>query len=47
MTSEQRKEQKKAGIFRNKTMDNKLINIPNNDKQNQPIYRLKLLVKIQ
>ena len=36
-----------SGILRDKTMDDKLIFIPNDDKQNYPYFRLKLLVENQ
>ena len=32
-----------SGILRDKTMDDKLIYIPNDDKQEYPICKLKLL----
>ena len=34
-----------TGILRDKTMNNKLISIPNNDKQNQTNYRLNYWLK--
>ena len=37
--------QSHPGILWDKTMDYKLINIPNDNKQNYPFLRLKLLVK--
>ena len=35
------------GIYRDKTMGNKLIFIPSDDKQNKPLCRLKLLKTLQ
>ena len=35
-----------AGILRDKTMEDKLIEIPNDDKQYYPFCRLILLVKM-
>ena len=34
-----------AGILRDKTMEYKLVYIPNDDKQNFSFYRLKLMIK--
>ena len=33
------------GIYRDKTMGNKLVWIPNDDKQNHPFYRLQLVAQ--
>ena len=35
----------KSEILKDKTIDDKSIYIPNDDKQNLPFFRLKLMVK--
>ena len=35
----------RSGILRDKTMDDEFIYIPNDDKQNYPSCRLKLIVE--
>ena len=34
-----------SGILRGKTMDDKLMNVPTDEKQNYPFYILKLFVE--